>query len=804
MMSAVWVRVRAEVSARWRAWAGLVLLLGLFGGAVIAVSAGARRTDTAYARFLIAKHAWDVSVPDFAFDPAFATPPLDQVQRLPQVSAFVRARLFEAPINQGDGSVASADPRLGTSFNGMKILEGRLPSPDRADEVALPFQLAKVWHLHVGSRVTIPFFKTGVTPEQGAGFGSGANPGVLPVTLRVVGIEAAPGEFPPALSQQPVPFMSTGFYRAYSRRLSTLDTLLVRLKGGARDIPGFTRAVNAMVPRGKVVFLFRQIDQASNVNRSFHLQAIALWLLAGLTGFVSILVFGQTLSRQSFLESFEYPTLHALGMTRRQLTGVAMARATLAAALGAVVAVVVGISLSPLFPTGLARIAEPHPGVAVDPMAVGLGAAAILAIVAALQLFPAWRAARTATLEPEAGEALGRARPSLANAIARAGAPPAAVAGVRLALERGRGRTAVPVRTTILGVTIAIAAFTAAITFGANLDRLLGTPKLYGVNWNLQIGTTSFRSGDADRVLYPALQRDPRVEGVATAGVSIPFEVNGRRVDAIALATGAASVSPPILGGRLAAGPDEIVLGKKTLQALGAHVGGTVNTNITGIRPQPFRVVGIGVIPPVGDVGRLGEGALVRYSSLTRFIADAPPPDQLLVRLDSATNRTSFIAGLRKAYPKILGEIDRPQEPSDLVNFGRVQNMPVILAGLLAALAAGTLAHMLATSIRRRRRDLSILKTIGFSRAQISATVAWQATSLAVVALALGVPLGLAAGRWVWTASANGFGIVPAPVIDLAEVLLAIPATILLANLIAALPARSAARTQPAVVLRSE
>ena len=116
MMSAVWVRVKAEVSARWRAWLGLVLLLGLFGGAVIAIAAGARRTDTAYGRFLTDQRAYDVSIPNFQFDPAFGNPPLDRVQRLPEVADSLRVKLFEASVNQGDGGVASTDPRFGTSF----------------------------------------------------------------------------------------------------------------------------------------------------------------------------------------------------------------------------------------------------------------------------------------------------------------------------------------------------------------------------------------------------------------------------------------------------------------------------------------------------------------------------------------------------------------------------------------------------------------------------------------------------------------------------------------------------------------
>ena len=71
-----------------------------------------------------------------------------------------------------------------------------------------------------------------------------------------------------------------------------------------------------------------------------------------------------------------------------------------------------------------------------------------------------------------------------------------------------------------------------------------------------------------------------------------------------------------------------------------------------------------------------------------------------------------------------------------------------MLAGLLALLAAAALAHLLVTSVRRRRRDLAILKSLGFVRGQVSAAVAWQATTVALLALAVGLPLGVALGRW--------------------------------------------------------
>jgi putative ABC transport system permease protein len=54
-MAAVWVRAQAELRARWPAWVGLSLALGVAAGAVLALAAGAQRTASAYPRLVAAE-----------------------------------------------------------------------------------------------------------------------------------------------------------------------------------------------------------------------------------------------------------------------------------------------------------------------------------------------------------------------------------------------------------------------------------------------------------------------------------------------------------------------------------------------------------------------------------------------------------------------------------------------------------------------------------------------------------------------------------------------------------------------------
>ena len=144
-------------------------------------------------------------------------------------------------------------------------------------------------------------------------------------------------------------------------------------------------------------------------------------------------------------------------------------------------------------------------------------------------------------------------------------------------------------------------------------------------------------------------------------------------------------------------------------------------------------------------------------------------------------------------------------EPVDVTNFGRVQAVPLVIGALLVVIAIATLLHTLISSIRRRRRDFAILKVLGFERKQISPgrRLAGDDRSSRSRSL-IGVPLGIAAGRWGWTIFAEEIGVIPDSVVPLVPMLVLIPSALVIANLIAAPPAAIAARTPPAAVLRAE
>jgi len=140
--------------------------------------------------------------------------------------------------------------------------------------------------------------------------------------------------------------------------------------------------------------------------------------------------------------------------------------------------------------------------------------------------------------------------------------------------------------------------------------------------------------------------------------------------------------------------------------------------------------------------------------------------------------------------------------PTSLINFGEAVNFPLIFGAILALFGAATLLHLLVVSVTRRRREIGLLKVLGFVNGQVVSTVAWQAMTLAVAGIVVGVPLGIVVGRTVWHAFANNLGAVPVSVVPIWLVGLLVVGVLVVANLIAVVPAMVATRSRPRDLLR--
>jgi len=90
------------------------------------------------------------------------------------------------------------------------------------------------------------------------------------------------------------------------------------------------------------------------------------------------------------------------------------------------------------------------------------------------------------------------------------------------------------------------------------------------------------------------------------------------------------------------------------------------------------------------------------------------------------------------------------------------------------------------------------------TRRQTRTVVATQASVLALIGLAFGIPLGLILGRYVWRAVAGFTPLAYHPPVALLAILLISPITLLVANTLAIWPQRKAARLHAGEILRTE
>ena len=130
--------------------------------------------------------------------------------------------------------------------------------------------------------------------------------------------------------------------------------------------------------------------------------------------------------------------------------------------------------------------------------------------------------------------------------------------------------------------------------------------------------------------------------------------------------------------------------------------------------------------------------------------------------------------------------------------------LPLALSAFLAVLAVGAVGHALSIAVRRRSHELAVLRALGLTRRQSRLVVGTQATLLAVIGLVFGIPLGLALGRVLWHAAADTTPLAYQPPLAALALLLIVPVVLLAANLLAAWPARRAARLRAGQILRTE
>ena len=838
MLSAAFYWWRATRASSWRAALTVALIGGLLGAVALGAVAGARRTSSAYGRYLTSIKASDAFVNVPGVLPGMpAARPLTLISRLPGVASSAGyLGLAANPVVHGRIDDSFLTDELTGSFAGrgftadgfgqdrMTVLAGRLPSTSSTDEIALTPRIADRFGVGVGGRVTYQLYRQNPT--------TGQDYPARRATFLVTGIV----DIPPVLTDESDAKNGGVLPPAATRRLLASDEfawLGVRLDRGAAGIPALQRELATLAATVE-----RQVLQATHqklpglifnvsssavirdqVQQAIRPQVIALTVFGAVAALAMLVLVGQGLAQLLSRSRPDISALRAIGATRAQAT-LAVSLPGAAAVLGAAVLAVAGATaLSPLAPVGPVRQFDPARGMQADGLVLGAGSVLLAAALLALLAVMATRAVIRQPAGPD-----GRRASVIARAAATAGMPATAVVGSRNALEPGSGQRAVPVRATLLGSIAAVTAVTIAVVFGTSLAGLISHPARYGWNWNVLIQAEGGYGNFTQGAMSKLIDGQPAVAGWSSFAFS-QLMVDGTVIPVLGLQRDRGSVEPPTTSGQPIDGGNQIELGTVTLRQLGKHIGDTV---LAGTKPyrQLLTIVGTVTLPSFGvaltDHVSLGRGAMLPERTLLMaegLSTDEPHSDAEtsqaapsavaidLVPGTSAAQRARLVRSITSANPDGTpgGTYQLTHyRAAAIVNASQMGGQPLALALGLAAAATASLALTVLASVRRRRRELALLKTLGMTRRQVRAIVAWQTTVVLTIAVIIGVLLGAAAGRWAWSAFAGSLGVAPVTIIPAADLALGFAALLAAGNLLALLPAAAAARIPPGITLRAE
>ena len=792
--SALWAG--RELRNRWRALVLLGVIAGLAAGVVLAAVAGARRTATAYDRYRVAVRAPDAIVFGTqigAFGADYST-----VRALPEIVAAGEFALAPIGVNTPRiGALPPNDDQLYNTVSRPLVREGRLPDPRRDDEIVINLDAQRLFGLDVGDTITID------TVTSTDAFFSGETSGGPQIEATVVGVGNSFMDEVFFGGGEEGGFTASPALLANRPEIPRAGNLVVRLRPGT-DVARFSdraerafRAANAelLAEAGASDADIPVRDLAEDRKRFIHgtdLERTALLLFAAAAALAATVLVGQAVARSVYAMADGVPALRVLGMTRTQMVAGLIAPAMLTAVVAGAGAMASAVALSSRFPVGLARRLDPDLGADADWAVLAPGAAATLLLVIGAAALAGLRATRARASER------GARVPAVVGAIRNAAPLPVGI-GAGLALDPGRGRRTVPVRPAIAGGVAGVLGIVGALGLVKGVDDAVADPARAGQTWDALVRPEIAELDPeaieaAARELTAAVEAHPDLEASASV-LHVGVDVEGDGLPLYAITPIEGELSFVVLEGRPPVAATEAALGPASLAALRRSVGDAVT-----IGGRRVTVVGEALLPQTPH-SSFDQGVWMTPAGAEAVgAADAPFGPELFVRGRDGIAARDLVTRLERLSP----DVEASSIPQDVVLLTNVRSVPRALAAFLVLLAVAALGHALVTTVRRRRHDLAVLRALGFRPAQARAAIAWQATTVGIVALVLGVPLGVAAGRTAWRLTAEATPLLYVGPVAAAAIALTVPGAILVANALAAWPARRAGRIRPAVVLRTE
>lgn len=812
---------RLDLRRRWVSLVALTILIALGAGTVLtAVSAG-RRTSSA------AERSAAEYLPATANVFVLSSVPLDwaKVRALPEVLAVapftdgdfeILDPLVRPPAAaQAEGDAEAVDDEevetavltqhSAEAMHTIKrpvVLQGRLPDPSATDEVVVTPMFLDAYGKELGDPIQVRFF----TPKQTDNLWDPeflddiADPRGPEAALRVVGVVRAVDDVytydEPLGSVVAGPGLH-GRYRdnILGRRGFVAVSGDVRLRGGEATLPAFTAGLRGLLGEDESAVEVFNVAASERRNQDLtELDAGLLLAFAAIAGAAGVVMIGIWVSRHARQVTAAQSMLRGAGLSGRASAACAAAGPAVAALVGATTGAGASVIVSRWTPPfGAAAAYEREPGRLMDWPVLAGGTAAIVALVVGWALVAGWIGAR-------AGQGRRTPRRRL-GAPAGVGLSVAAAVGWRFALHKrpGSGSAAATIIVVAFGVGGVVAA-SCILVGNSDFQR---EPARFGTIHQIDVelgfeGADFVPPGRAAR----AVAALPSVSGLNDLRRSVATTTSGAAPLSVATLSAVGDWPVVLAAGRLPKRPGEIAMGVRSARDLNVELGAT--TRLTGSTAQPVEVtlVGVGFL----DIGDFWDsGALVVPGTFDQLF-ESYQQRLLHVALRPGVDVGEGERAIRAAVATLSDGEDFVSQ-FFMPNYGELEGarlVSLVTGGFLLVMALGTLGYALVSSVRSRAGDVAVLRALGMTRRQTRGVTRMQATLFAIIGAAVGIPLGFLLGRALWRVFATRFPFdyhAPTPVWAL---VLALPASVLIANLLAAWPARKAGRLQPVQALRAE
>jgi FtsX-like permease family len=772
-MGGVGLRYVTGLRRSWQSWLVLAGVCGLTLSLALAAAADARRTSSALTRHLAAFHAPDAAVAiDQSLYPAeLVSGLIDQVDGLPEVSAVahVQGVFLEVVDEHGEflpafdfGSAVGKlvdEPGI-HDVGAFRMFGGRLPEPDRPDEVVVNPQAIAAGGWSIGDQIdSIRLFRTSDFDEEG-----NIDPAKgEPLQVTIVGVAQRPDEL---LDDTGGIAPQVYLFPAFEQEHGAVGYYMidyVRLRGGVADEAAFQAGAKVIsTSTGQDPLQYSSfIDASRHAAQALRPQVVAIWLLAAVLLIAALYFTAQSIARALRTHYADLPALHALGMSRRaSAASIAMHAATITAA-AVVVAGAASWVFSMLTPFGKSSDVEPHPGLDFDMPVVIVGAAIVIVAVSSMLLIWGWRVAGRIARSSDADiHVAADGTRSTVGLIGRLRTGILTSTATRFAFQSSSDRNSAAVHGVTGSAALGIALFAGGLAFASSIETVLETPAAHGWNWDLAL-VNNFGAIPDDAVDY--VTNDDHVDEL-TAFTTGNLIVAGHRVFSLGLDPKRGAVYLTLIDGRAPQSADEIVLGSSTLRTTGKSLGDTVDV-VTPHETRTMTIVGLATFPSIGSARfgslSLGDGA----ATIASVLPSTDPSGTysgMFVRVREKS-KDDDVAALR-AFVAELGCTDSScfltdAQPPQLAGYSELRSIWVPFGLALGCLVAVPLGYGIVSTVRARRRELSVLRAIGMSQRQISAVVILQGIATVVVSAIVGVILGIVAAGVAWGAFSRSVGI---------------------------------------------